>query len=94
MRRFVTRVLPIACLAAGILPAGAQASAGEFTHAEAKRALSEARKAVSFEAAPSKSREATLALRDLAVALPALDGAERRQAEAILARPTDKDDRE
>jgi hypothetical protein len=72
LRRFVTRILPLACLAAGILPAGAQASEAEFTHSEAKRALIEARQALTFQASPSESREATLALRDLAVALPAL----------------------
>ena len=94
MPRLVTRILPLACLAAALVPASASASAGEFTHSEAKRALSEARAALSFEAAPSQSREATIALRDLAVALPALEGAERRQAERILARPTDRNDRE
>jgi len=92
--RLATRILPLACLAAALIPAAASASAGEFSSSEAKRALSDARQALSFEASPSESREATLALRDLAVALPALEGAERRQAEGLLARPTDRDDRE
>lgn len=94
MRRLVTRILPLACLAAALVPAAASASSGEFTHSEAKRALNEAQQALGFQAEPSKSREATVALRNLAVALPALEGSERRRAEAILARPTDRNDRE
>ena len=43
-------------------------------------------------APPQESREVTLALHDLAVALPELEGAERRQAKRILARPTDHPD--
>lgn len=39
----------------------------------------------------AENPEVTLALRDLLVALPDLTGAARRQAEAILARPTDPD---
>ncbi len=38
---------------------------------------------------PDRGRDATLALRDLALALPRLSGTQRRQAEALLARPTD-----
>ena len=34
-------------------------------------------------------RQVTIALRDLAAALPALSGADRREAERVLARPTD-----
>ncbi len=94
MRRLATRLIPLACLAAALVPATASASAGEFTHSEAKQALSDARQALSFAAAPADPREATLALRDLAVALPALEGAERARAEELLTRPSDKGDRE
>ena len=41
------------------------------------------------EATPEAAPEATLALRDLAVALPRLTGTDRQRAEALLARPTD-----
>lgn len=52
----------------------------------ARRSASAAAPAV----APGGQRpDATLVLRDLAVGLPALEGTERRQAEALLARPTD-----
>jgi len=39
-----------------------------------------------------RGHDATLALRDLAQALPTLGPAERRQATALLARPTDHPD--
>jgi hypothetical protein len=42
-------------------------------------------------AAPTTA-DASLALRDLALAMPRLEGAERRRAKAILARPTDSRD--
>lgn len=94
MSRFARRTLPLLCLFAAAAPATAAASQSEFTHAEAKLALRDASQALSSEASLSEARDATIALRDLAVALPALNGAERRRAESILARPTDKGDRE
>jgi hypothetical protein len=47
--------------------------------------------AAAVPSAPT-SADVSLALRDLALALPRLDGAERRRAKAILARPTDNRD--
>jgi hypothetical protein len=43
-------------------------------------------------AAPTESRDVTVALRDLALVLPELEGAERREAKRLLARPTDNPD--
>ena len=61
-----------------------------LTEAEAERTLEEAEEILAgdAEAAPT-GRELTVALRDLALALPALRGSERREARAILVRPTD-----
>lgn len=69
--------------------AAAQDPAPVATQAEAGVAL-EAAESV-LEPAPSAEpdREATLALHELAAALPALEGTERRRARGILARPTD-----
>ncbi len=39
--------------------------------------------------APQGGRELTIALRDLAIAVPRLSGADKRRAKALLARPTD-----
>ncbi len=72
-------------------PAAAPAAPGDTTAAEA--ALDGAVDVLATDEpadrAPDTSPEATLALRDLAVALPRLAGADRDRAEALLARPTD-----
>lgn len=93
-------VLATALLAALLLPAGATAgpAAGDVSHAAAKRALENAlgvfRQPAAAATGPAVgTRDATVALRDLAVALPALSGGDRRRAEGLLARPTDKNDR-
>ena len=72
---------------------------GGFTEQAAKAALERAEQALNapetLSTAPAAgSRDATAALRDLAVALPALSGADRAQARDLLARPTDKRDRD
>lgn len=72
---------------------------------EARRALRAARDALGLDPAARAAtgdsdradagraaRGATVALRDLARAIPALEGALRREARAILARPTDNPD--
>ena len=94
MSRTARLLLPSVCLLAGLLPSAASAALPEFTHAEAKRALADARRALAPEASAAEAARATPALRDLAVALPALDGAAERRAERILARPDDKKDDE
>lgn len=69
-------------------PGAAAQAAGE--RAAAKGALETAMDALAATNAPGPpDRTATLALRDLAAALPALDGADRRRAETLLARPTE-----
>jgi hypothetical protein len=94
-------VLVVLLLAACLLPAAAAtaaAPAGEVSAASARQALDDAldvfREPLSAASGPAAgSREATAALRDLAVALPALSGADRRKAQDLLSRPTDKNDR-
>lgn len=78
--------------------ASAASAAPPVSSQAAHRALETALDALSgpetLSAGPATgSREATTALRDLAVALPALHGADRRRALDLLARPTDKSDR-
>ena len=98
MRRLV---LVFSLLAALVLPAAtatADAPAGGVSAASAQQALDNAldifREPLSASSGPSAgSRDATVALRDLAVALPALSGADRRRAQSLLDRPTDKNDR-
>ncbi|MFN8112491.1 MAG: MXAN_6640 family putative metalloprotease [Solirubrobacterales bacterium] len=98
MRRLA---LVFSLFAALLLPAAAahaDASAGDVSSAAAKQALERAldvfREPMSAASGPAAgSRDATLALRDLAVALPALSGADRRRAQSLLSRPTDKNDR-
>jgi hypothetical protein len=90
-------LLPTSLLALALLAPGAQAAPDRATEAEAIRALEAAESALSIQrrgAGGAPSREATALLRDLAVALPALDGAERRRAAGLLARPTDNSDRD
>lgn len=88
------RFLAIATLlAATAIPSAA--SAATPSHADAVRALQEARAAFAtpLSSGGAPNRDATLALRDLALALPALHGADRREADDLLSRPTDKNDR-
>jgi hypothetical protein len=83
-----------------LLPAAAASAAPgpEISRAAAERALEAAldafREPLAATAGPAAgSRDVTGALRDLAVALPALGRADRRRARSLLARPTDKNDR-
>jgi len=90
-------VLRLLCFTAALAPGTAAASPGEHSPVGAARALEAAEAALNGPAtlsagATSAAPDATYALRNLAVALPALDGVDRRRAEQILARPTDKDD--
>ena len=87
-------------LTALLLPAAATAgpAAPDVSRAAAERALDEAldafREPLAASSGPAAgSREVTGALRDLAVAVPALGKADRRRARSLLARPTDKNDR-
>lgn len=98
MSRRARLTLVLLCLAAALLPATAAASQGGYSPDEATRALRAAEVALSppvtlSAGPPAAAPEATLALRELAIALPALEGEERTQAEEILKRPTDKNDR-
>ncbi len=96
MRRLA---LASSLLAILLLPAAATAgtSTGEVSEAAAKRALDHAlavfREPAAATGPAAGTRDATIALRDLAIALPALSGGDRRRAEGLLARPTDKKDR-
>ncbi len=69
-----------------------------FTHSEAQDVLAEAKRKLHRDPPRQRSRETlvaspdtdiTMTLRDLALARTALSGAERQEADAILARPTD-----
>ncbi|MDQ3729126.1 MAG: hypothetical protein M3355_06005 [Actinomycetota bacterium] len=88
MRKWVSRAgmragLGLACL--GAVTSSAEASA-PFTEKEAKRAL-RAVERVDESGAPKL--EPTIALRDLALALPELDGAAEHRAKRVLSRPPD-----
>jgi hypothetical protein len=96
LRRLV--LLPtLAIVLALSVAATATAEASPATsHAVAVQALQAARDAFATPlsgGSSSGSRDVTVALRDLAVALPALRGADREAARDLLARPTDKNDR-
>ncbi|MDQ3759231.1 MAG: hypothetical protein M3331_04730 [Actinomycetota bacterium] len=67
------------------LPSSASASPAPFGEAEAKQQLRQAERAQSA----SMPTDLTVALRDLALALPKLNGAAERRARSILARPPD-----
>ncbi len=71
------------CLAALTFAGPASASPAPFTEAQAKKQLREVERAGS---GPIRA-DLTLALRDLALALPKLDGAAERRARSILSRP-------
>lgn len=93
----VARLVPaLACALSLAVPAGA--AAGTPSRPDALRALHAAQDALSTNLSSSGSqvgsRDATAALRDLAIALPALRGADRRRAHELLDRPTDPGDRD
>ena len=69
--------------------AAAQDQPPVATEAEASVALEAAEAVLDPAPAAEPGREATLALQQLAAALPALQGTERRRAHGILARPTE-----
>ncbi len=75
------------CLSALAIPGTASAATSPFTEAQAKEQLRDVER---VEAGISRT-DPTIALRDLALAVPALDGAARRQARSILSRPPDGD---
>jgi hypothetical protein len=90
LRRLLPPLLVLLALA---LPSGAGAAIEHFSAPPAgdnsvtpKEALRKAEAAVSGRA--GQGREVTPLLKDLAVKLPALDGADRKRARRLLARPT------
>jgi len=94
-------VIGFSTLAVMLLPAAAAPAIGAVPQPSsqaAQRALDNAldafREPLAAAGPGAGERDVTVALRDLAVALPALSGAERRQARNLLARPTDKNDRD
>lgn len=93
MRRTIAAAVLALSTAASVLTAAPAASAaGERAAGDrAERALGLAERIVSGDAprAPGARVDGTLALRELFTALPDLDPASRREAAAILARPTD-----
>jgi hypothetical protein len=79
-------ICALAATCLGLLPAGAAAAGAGPTEAlDAARAALDPDPGAPLET----SRDVTHVLRDLAFALPRLEGAERRAAKRILARPTD-----
>ena len=95
VRRMRTAVLISAGFAALALPAGASAQAGDepaeavFSAAEASAQLEQAVEALATT--DPAAAHPTDELRDLAAALPSLEGPEQRQARAILSRPPASD---
>ena len=89
MRRWLSGagLMTALCLSALTIPGTASAATSPFTEAQAKEQLRDVER---VEAGISRT-DPTIALRDLALALPALDGAARRQARSILSRPPDGD---
>ncbi len=85
-------------LAGGVATTASAESPSPVSDAAALQALENVRNAFANPLSAGTgtgagSRDATIALRDLAVALPALQGADKREARGFLARPTDKNDR-
>lgn len=99
MSRILSLFTLLACVAFATLAASASAADPSASGAAAQRALERAQEALKPGPTTLSSgrdpgpQDATLALRDLAVALPSLTGADRRAGRDLLARPTDKDDR-
>jgi hypothetical protein len=81
-------------LSATVLPTVSTSAAGDPPRASDREAAGERalRHADAVLDGVGRGQEATLALRDLAQALPSLGPAERRRATAMLARPTDRHD--
>ncbi len=98
MNRTARRLIPAFLLAAVLVPAGGAAAAPGpgISHADAVDTLRAAQQAFAepLAAGGGPTRDVTPALRDLAVALPALRGDERRLGRSLLQRPTDKGGRE
>jgi hypothetical protein len=78
-------VATLALLAAGAAPARGAETDALYTPAEASAVLDDAVDALT--APDGAAVDATEEIRDLAAAIPYLDGSERRQARAIVARP-------
>jgi hypothetical protein len=81
-------------LSATVLPAVSTSAAGDPPTVSGREAAGDRalRRADAVLDGVGRGQDATLALRDLAQALPSLGPAERRQARAMLARPTDPRD--
>src|SRR5215213_7226463 len=81
-------------LSATLLPAISTSAAGDPHTVSGREAVGDRalRHADAVLDGLGRGHDATLALRDLAQALPSLGPAERRQATAMLARPTDPHD--
>jgi hypothetical protein len=81
-------------LSATVLPAVSTSAAGDLRTVSGREAAGDRalRHAYAVLHGVGRGQDATLALRDLAQALPSLGPAERRQATAMLARPTDPHD--
>ncbi len=89
-----TIALTAALVAAALIAPGAAAAAAPAPdHGDAVVALQTARAAFATELS-TPDRDVSSALRELAVALPALHGSQRRQAVDLLRRPSDKSDRD
>jgi Family of unknown function (DUF6055) len=99
LTRTLSLVAMLACLAFAALAVSASAAAPSMSGASAERALERAQDALTPGPSTLSAgqdagvEDATVALRDLAIALPSLRGADRRAAKDLLARPTDKNDR-
>ena len=96
MRRTLAAAAVSMALAASALPgattAATSAPAAPAPGPTAREALEHVTELLADSGAqpdPAAAPEATIALRDLYAVLPRLTGSERRQAEALLARPTD-----
>jgi hypothetical protein len=90
------RLIPALLLAALLLPGSTSAAQPGVSHAQAVDALRAAQQAFTepLAAGGAPNRDATAALRDLAVALPVLRGQDRRLGRQLLERPTDRGGRE
>ncbi|GAA2154456.1 hypothetical protein GCM10009844_40320 [Nocardioides koreensis] len=102
MRRSIAAAVVSLATALSVVPATASSAtdttvtpseplAGLLAQDNARLALEHAREVLSgtAAAAPGSHSEGTLAMRDLFAAMPDLSGSERREARAVLARPTD-----
>lgn len=83
-----TTALTSLALAGPVSAEAPPAASGPAAREGAERALEEARAVADGEGVRT-GREYTLALREVAQGLPALEADDRREAEALLARPTD-----